>query len=82
LRLDCQLAQWFLSDDPQLSAQAKTAVEDPANVRWVSYRQPCGDGKAKIIIGGRTSHRFRNTGEHVAGRIYLLSNDSKLVAME
>jgi hypothetical protein len=25
---------------------------------------------------------FCNTGEHVAGRIYLLSNDSKLVAME
>ncbi len=27
---------WFLSDDPQRSATAKAAIEDPANVRWVS----------------------------------------------
>jgi PIN domain nuclease of toxin-antitoxin system len=27
---------WFLSDDPQLSANAKTAIQDPANVRWLS----------------------------------------------
>jgi PIN domain nuclease of toxin-antitoxin system len=36
LLLDTCALLWFLSDDPQLSATAKAAIEDPANVRWVS----------------------------------------------
>lgn len=27
---------WFLSLDPKLSLRARVAIEDPANVRWVS----------------------------------------------
>jgi PIN domain nuclease of toxin-antitoxin system len=27
---------WFLANDPRLSATAKTAIEDPANERWLS----------------------------------------------
>lgn len=27
---------WFLTDDPGLSAAAKSAIEDPANERWLS----------------------------------------------
>jgi PIN domain nuclease of toxin-antitoxin system len=36
LMLDSCALLWFLSDDPQLSATARTTIEDPANVRWVS----------------------------------------------
>lgn len=36
LLLDTCALLWFLSNDPQLSATAKTAIEDPANVRWLS----------------------------------------------
>jgi PIN domain nuclease of toxin-antitoxin system len=36
LLLDTCALLWFLSDDPQLTAKAKTAVEDPVNVRWAS----------------------------------------------
>ena len=36
LLLDTCALLWFLSDDPQLSANAKTAIQDPANVRWLS----------------------------------------------
>ncbi len=36
LLLDACALLRFLSDDPKLSATAKTAIQDPANVRWVS----------------------------------------------
>jgi PIN domain nuclease of toxin-antitoxin system len=36
LLLDTCALLWFLSNDPQLSATAKAAIEDPANARWVS----------------------------------------------
>jgi PIN domain nuclease of toxin-antitoxin system len=36
LLLDTCTLLWFLSDDPQLSATAKAAIEEPANVRWLS----------------------------------------------
>ena len=36
LLLDTCALLWFLSDDPQLSARAKSAIEDPANLRWLS----------------------------------------------
>jgi PIN domain nuclease of toxin-antitoxin system len=36
LLLDTCALLWFLSDDPQLSTRAQTAIEDPANVRWLS----------------------------------------------
>ena len=36
LLLDTCVLLWFLSNDPQLSATAKAAIEDPANVRWLS----------------------------------------------
>jgi PIN domain nuclease of toxin-antitoxin system len=36
LLLDTCALLWFLSNDPQLSATAKVAIEDPANVRWLS----------------------------------------------
>jgi PIN domain nuclease of toxin-antitoxin system len=34
--LDACALLWSLSDDPNLSAAAKTAIQDPANARWVS----------------------------------------------
>jgi PIN domain nuclease of toxin-antitoxin system len=36
LLLDTCALLWFLSDDPQLSVTAKAAIEEPANVRWLS----------------------------------------------
>jgi PIN domain nuclease of toxin-antitoxin system len=36
LLLDAHTLLWFLADHPQLSAPAKTAIEDPANERWLS----------------------------------------------
>jgi PIN domain nuclease of toxin-antitoxin system len=36
LLLDAHTLLWFLADDPQLSAPAKAAIEDPANERWLS----------------------------------------------
>ncbi len=36
LLLDTCTMLWFLSLDPKLSAAARAALEDPANVRWVS----------------------------------------------
>jgi PIN domain nuclease of toxin-antitoxin system len=36
LLLDTCALLWFLSNDPQLSPTVKKAIEDPANVRWVS----------------------------------------------
>jgi PIN domain nuclease of toxin-antitoxin system len=34
--LDTHALLWFLAGDPKLSATAKTAIEDPANERWLS----------------------------------------------
>jgi PIN domain nuclease of toxin-antitoxin system len=34
--LDTCALLWFLSNDPKLSLAARTAIEEPANVRWVS----------------------------------------------
>jgi PIN domain nuclease of toxin-antitoxin system len=36
LLLDTCALLWFLSNDSQLSATAKAAIEDPAHVRWLS----------------------------------------------
>src|SRR4051794_18322958 len=36
LLLDTCALLWFLSKDLSLSQAAKTAIEDPANIRWVS----------------------------------------------
>jgi PIN domain nuclease of toxin-antitoxin system len=36
LLLDTCALLWFLSNDPQLSVKARTAIEEPTNVRWVS----------------------------------------------
>jgi PIN domain nuclease of toxin-antitoxin system len=36
LLLDTHTLLWFLADDPRLSPAAKAALEDPANVRWLS----------------------------------------------
>lgn len=36
LLLDTHALLWFLANDPKLSATAKTAIEDPANERWLS----------------------------------------------
>jgi PIN domain nuclease of toxin-antitoxin system len=36
LLLDTHTLLWFLADDPKLSANAKSAIEDPANERWLS----------------------------------------------
>ena len=36
LLLDTHALIWFLEDDPKLSAAARTAIEEPANERWVS----------------------------------------------
>lgn len=36
LLLDTHALLWFQSDDPKLSATAKSAIELPANERWLS----------------------------------------------
>jgi len=36
LLLDTHALLWFLANDPRLSATAKTAIEEPANERWLS----------------------------------------------
>src|SRR5450755_962436 len=36
LLLDTHALLWFQTDDPRLSAAAKTAIEDPTNERWLS----------------------------------------------
>ena len=36
LLLDTHALLWFLIADPRLSAVAKAAIEDPANVHWLS----------------------------------------------
>lgn len=36
LLLDTHVLLWFLANDPKLSAAARAAVLDPANVRWLS----------------------------------------------
>lgn len=36
LLLDTCVLLWFLSNGPKLSAAARAAIEDPANIRWVS----------------------------------------------
>jgi PIN domain nuclease of toxin-antitoxin system len=36
LLLDTCALLWFLSNDPKLSAAARSAIEEPGNVRWVS----------------------------------------------
>lgn len=36
LLLDTHALLWFLANDPKLSATARAAILDPANVRWVS----------------------------------------------
>jgi PIN domain nuclease of toxin-antitoxin system len=36
LLVDTCALLWFLADDPKMSMYAKTALEDPANKRWLS----------------------------------------------
>jgi len=36
LLLDTCALLWFLSNDPKLTEAARDAIEDPANIRWVS----------------------------------------------
>lgn len=36
LLLDTPILLWFPADDPQLSPDAKAAIEGPANERWLS----------------------------------------------
>jgi PIN domain nuclease of toxin-antitoxin system len=36
LLLDTHTLLWFQADDPKLSPNAKSAIEDPANERWLS----------------------------------------------
>jgi len=36
LLLDTHALLWFLADDPKLSANAKSAIEEPGNQRWLS----------------------------------------------
>lgn len=36
LLLDTCAFLWFLGNDPQLTARARAAILDPANVRWLS----------------------------------------------
>jgi PIN domain nuclease of toxin-antitoxin system len=36
LLLDTHVLLWFLTNDPKLSGAARSAIVDPANVRWVS----------------------------------------------
>ena len=36
LLLDTCALLWFLTNVPKLSTQARTAIEDPGNQRWLS----------------------------------------------
>ena len=36
LLLDTHVLLWFLANDPKLSADARLAILDPGNTRWLS----------------------------------------------
>lgn len=36
LLLDTHVLLWFMANDPKLSLQAKTAIENPSHERWLS----------------------------------------------
>jgi PIN domain nuclease of toxin-antitoxin system len=48
--LDTHTLLWFVRDDPQLSAAARTLIEDPANDVWVSVAS-CWEIAIKAGIG-------------------------------
>jgi len=50
LLLDTHALLWFLKNDPQLSATAKTAIEDPANRKLVSIAS-CWEIAIKAGLG-------------------------------
>jgi PIN domain nuclease of toxin-antitoxin system len=50
LLLDTHTLLWFLADDPQLSATAKAAIEDPANRKFVSIAS-CWEIAIKAGLG-------------------------------
>lgn len=50
LLLDTHTLLWFLRDDPQLSSNAKTAIEDAANRKLVSIAS-CWEIAIKAAIG-------------------------------
>jgi PIN domain nuclease of toxin-antitoxin system len=53
LLLDTHALLRFLKDDPQLSARAKAAIEDPANRKLVGIAS-CGEIAIKASLGKRT----------------------------
>jgi hypothetical protein len=66
LLLDTRALLWFLSNDPKLSAAARAAIEELANVRWVSPASlfeiaiKVRTGKLKLLapfVRGDVSHR-------------------------
>ena len=79
LLLDTCALLWFLSKDPQLSAAAKTAIEDPANVRWASPISLL-EIALKVRIGKLPSRRPFGAlfpAELVANDIHLLPIDPR-----
>lgn len=81
LLLDTCALLWFLSDDPQVSAKAKTAIEEPANVRWVSPVSLL-EIALKVRIGKLRMQRPFGTlfpAELLANDIHLLPMESRHV---
>lgn len=61
LLLDTQTMLWFFWDDPQLSTDAKSAIEDPSNRKLVSIAS-CWEVAIKVGLGkldlGESSRTF------------------------
>jgi PIN domain nuclease of toxin-antitoxin system len=61
LLLDTHAMLWFFWDDPHLSADAKSAIEDPNNRKLVSVAS-CWEVAIKVGLGkldlGESSHTF------------------------
>jgi PIN domain nuclease of toxin-antitoxin system len=75
LLLDTCAVLWFLTNDPQLSAPAKAAVQDPGNVRWLSPISLL-EVALKVRLGKLPLARPFGTlfpGELLANDIHLLS---------
>ena len=73
LLFDTHVLLWFLRDDPQLSAAAKSAIEDPSNRKLVSVAS-CWElaikaGLGKLKLGEPAAVLLGQ--DHAAGQVIL-----------
>ena len=50
LLLDTHAFLWFVANDPQLSSDARTAIESPQNRKWISVAS-CWEISIKVGLG-------------------------------